>query len=165
MKQSVLKSLGVLLVLVCILFILGHSGAEILPQRSTETNTPSPELVGMLTKELKVTPKQATGGAGTLFSVAKNRLKPEEFSQVSDAVPGMDGFLKAAPKQSSGGSLLGSAGSALPGEAGSLASAAGSFKSLGLSAKMIPKFASVLTRFVQAKGGAQTGSLLAGALK
>ena len=125
---------------------------------------PSPELVGMLTKELKVTPEQATGGAGSLFGLAKNRLKPEEFSQVSDAVPGMDGFLKAAPK-SSAGSPLGSLGSTLPGGAGGLASAAGSFKALGLSPDMVSKFVPVLTQFVQSKGGANVASLLAGALK
>ena len=51
----------------------------------------------MLTKDLNVTPKQATGGAGALFGLAKSRLKPDQFSQVAAAVPGMDGLLKAAP--------------------------------------------------------------------
>jgi hypothetical protein len=46
----------------------------------------------MLTKELKVTPEQATGGAGSLFALAKERLKPDQFSKVSAAVPGMEGF-------------------------------------------------------------------------
>jgi hypothetical protein len=58
---------------------------------------PSPELVGMLTKDLNVTPKQATGGAGALFNVAKSRLKPDQFRQIAAVVPGMDGLLKAAP--------------------------------------------------------------------
>ena len=54
---------------------------------------------------------------GSLFDLAKSRLKPEEFSQVSDAVPGMDGFLNAAPKQG-GGSALGSLGSSSAGRGG-----------------------------------------------
>ena len=33
----------------------------------------SPELVGQLSKELSITPAQATGGAGALFGVAKSR--------------------------------------------------------------------------------------------
>jgi len=126
--------------------------------------SPSPELVGMLTKELNVTQDQATGGAGALFGLAKSRLKPEEFSQVSDAVPGMDGFLKAAPKQG-GGSSFGSLGSALSGGAGGLASVAGAFGSLGLSPDMVSKFIPVITQFVQAKGGSSVASLLMGALK
>ena len=36
----------------------------------------SPELVGQLTKELSVTPQQATGGAGALFSLTKTKLSP-----------------------------------------------------------------------------------------
>ena len=125
--------------------------------------TPSPELVGMIVKSLKVTPDQAIGGSGALFDLAKSRLKPEEFSQVADAVPGMDGFLKAAPQQ--GGSGLGSLGSALSGGQGGLASVAGAFGSLGLSPDMVSKFIPVITQFVQAKGGANVASLLMGALK
>jgi uncharacterized protein VcgC/VcgE DUF2780 len=127
-------------------------------------NTPNPELVGMLTKELNVTPQQATGGAGALFGMAKSRLKPDEFSQVAAAVPGMDGLLKAAPKPG-GGSALGTMSSALPGSAGGLASVAESFKSLGLSPDMASKFVPVLTQYVQSKGGANVASLLLGALK
>src|SRR5262245_37707898 len=127
---------------------------------------PSPELVGQLSKDLNVTEKQATGGAGALFGLAKSRLKPEEFGKVSDAVPGMDGLLAAAPKSPlSGGSPLGSAASALPGKVGGLAPVATAFKSLGLSPEMAAKFVPVLTNFVGSKGGAAAASLLAGVLK
>ncbi len=166
MKNSILNGIGALCIAVCTFSILGLDTTQALAQTpaAAQAKSPNPELVGMLTKELKVTPEQATGGAGALFGLAKSRLKPEEFSQVSKAVPGMDGFLKAAPKQSSG-SPLGSLGSGLPGEAGGLASVAGSFKTLGLSPDMVSKFVPVLTQFVQSKGGANVGSLLAGALK
>ncbi len=130
----------------------------------TAATNPSPELVGMLTKELNVTPEQATGGAGALFGLAKTRLKPEEFSQVAEAVPGMDGLLQAAPKPE-GTSTLGSLGSVLPGKAGRLASVAGSFQSLGLSPDMAAKFVPVMTQYVQSRGGAGVASLLAGALQ
>ena len=53
----------------------------------------SPELVGTLSKEIGATPEQAAGAAGSLFGVAKSRLKPEEFSKVAAAVPGMDALL------------------------------------------------------------------------
>jgi hypothetical protein len=91
-------------------------------------------------------------------------LKPEEFLKVSDAVPGMDGLLKAAPKQESA-DALGALSSMLPGKAGGLASVAGSFKSLGLSPAMALKFVPIMTKFVDVKGGASVGKLLAGALK
>ncbi|HUL29066.1 MAG TPA: DUF2780 domain-containing protein [Thermodesulfobacteriota bacterium] len=166
MKNSVLNGMGVLRIAVCIFSILGFAVGQALVQTpaAAQTQSPSPELVGKLTKELKVTREQATGGAGALFGLAKSRLKPEEFSQVSKAVPGMNGFLKAAPKQDSG-SPLGSLSSALPSEAGGLTSVAGSFNKLGLSPNMVSKFVPVLTEFVKSKGGAKAGSLLVGALK
>jgi hypothetical protein len=126
--------------------------------------SPNPELVGSLTKELSVTPAQATGGAGTLFNMAKSKLSVDDFSKVAKAVPGMDGLLKAAPKPKSN-SPMDSLSSALPGSAGGLASTASAFKSLGLSPAMAEKFVPVMKQYVQSKGGSSVASLLEGALK
>ena len=120
---------------------------------------PSPELVGNLTKGLSITPQQATGGAGALFSVAKSRLSPADFGKIAAVVPGMDSFLKAAP--STGGGMTGK----LLGNAGGLASSAMAFQKLGLSPDMVGKFVPILTSFLQAKGGANVASLLSGALR
>src|ERR1044071_8671575 len=113
---------------------------------------PSPELVGKLTKELSLTPEQAVGGAGALFGVAKSRLKPEDFLKVANAVPGMDGLLKAAPKprqeDTEGPDMLGSVDSMLPGKAGAIASTAGAFKQLGIPPETAIKFLPIITKFV-----------------
>lgn len=121
----------------------------------------SPELVGALSKEIGATPEQAAGAAGALFGVAKSRLKPEEFTKVSGAVPGMDALLKAAPAMGGAAGGLGS----LAGSAGGLASAASAFSKLGLKPDMVAKAVPVLTSFVGKSGGAGVASLLAGALK
>ena len=127
---------------------------------------PSPELVGKLTKELSITPEQAIGGSGALFGLAKNKLKPEDFTKVADVVPGMDGLLKAAPKpKKESTDMLSSVGSMLPGKAGALASVAGSFKGLGLSPEQAIKFVPIMTKFVDLKGGAGAAKILSGALK
>lgn len=132
----------------------------------TGAKTPSPELINDLTKKLSITPEQAIGGSGALFGLAKTRLKPEEFSKVADAVPGMDGLLKAAPKQEDNSAdALGSLASMIPGKAGGIASVASSFKSLGLSPSMAMKFIPIMTKFVDLKGGTSVGKLLGGALK
>ena len=123
----------------------------------------SPELIGALSKEIGATPEQAAGAAGTLFGVAKSRLKPEDFSQIATAVPGMDSLLKAAP--SAGGGATSSTLSQLGGGAAGLASAASQFSKLGLSPDMVSKAVPVLTSFVTKSGGSKTGSLLAGELK
>jgi hypothetical protein len=129
----------------------------------------NPELIGALTKEMGATVPQATGAAGALFGLAKTRLKPEEFSKIAGAVPGMDTLLAAAP------AIAGTAGS---GAAGALAKAAGgssalgglaavapAFDKLGLKPDMAMKAVPILTSFVTKSGGKDVGALLAGALK
>lgn len=124
----------------------------------------SPDLVGALSKEIGATPPQAAGAAGALFGVAKSRLKPQEFSQVAAAVPGMDMLLKAAPAASA---AVGTAGalSQMAGSASGLASAASAFSKLGLKPELVAKAIPILTSFVTKSGGANVGSLLAGVLK
>jgi Protein of unknown function VcgC/VcgE (DUF2780) len=155
-----MKRLGKILLVGCVFALVVPAAVAQTPAVAQE-KTPSPELVGMLTKDLNVTPKQATGGAGALFGLAKSRLKPDQFSQVAEVVPGMDGLLKAAPAL---GGLSG-LGSSVPGAAGGLAPAAAAFQKLGLSPDMVGKFVPLLTQFVGSKGGTGVASLLAGALK
>ena len=137
--------------------------SEAATKEATAAAKASPELVGALSKELGSTPEQAAGAAGTLFGVAKSRLKAEEFSQIAKAVPGMDALLKAAPGASA---PTGTSGlPQLPGSAGGLATAAASFQKLGLKPDMVTKAVPVLTSMVSKSGGADVGKLLAGALK
>jgi hypothetical protein len=142
----------------CVLRILSASS-----QAQTSSSTTS-SLVGQLSKELSITHTQARGGAGTLFSLAKNRLSADEFSKVSSAVPGMSGLLKAAPPRSQSSEFSGLE-SALPGNMGRMAEAAEAFHKLGLSPEMATKFLPVMTKYVEARGGSSTASLLEKALK
>lgn len=125
---------------------------------------PNPELVGRLSKQLNITPQQATGGAGAIFALAKSRLNTADFSKLAGSVPGMDGFLKAAPSTKAT-SPLDSLGSMASGGAGGLASLAGSFKSLGLSPSMAGKFVPVLQDYIKSKGGSGVASMFTSALK
>lgn len=122
----------------------------------------SPDLVSALSKELGASPAQAAGAAGSLFGVAKSRLKPEEFGQISKAVPGMDSLLKAAPS-----AAVGTAGALgqLGGSAAGLATAASAFSKLGLKPELVAKAIPVLTQFVGKTGGANVAGLLASVLK
>lgn len=124
----------------------------------------SPELIGSLSKEIGASPEVAAGAAGALFGVAKTKLKPEEFAQVSKAVPGMDLLLKAAPAMGGGGAA-GAMSQMAGGGVGNLAAAASAFGKLGLSPDMVSKAVPVLTQFVTKSGGANIGKLLGGVLK
>ena len=117
---------------------------KIAAQEMTAEQSASPELVRQLSKELAITPNQAQG-----VGLAKTKLKSEDFSQVSTAIPNADGLLKAAPAAKSGlGSMLGSSG------IGGLAGLAGSFKQLGLTPDMAMNMAPMLGKFVESKGSA-----------
>jgi len=129
----------------------------------------NPDLIGALTSEMGATVPQASGAAGALFGLAKTRLKPEEFSKVAGAVPGIDSLLAAAP------AVAGTAGSGAAGAVskvaggasalGGLASVAPAFEKLGLKPEMAMKAVPVLTKYVTKTGGKDVASLLAGALK
>jgi hypothetical protein len=143
------------------------SAAQAPTQEAVAAVKASPELVNALSKEIGSTPEQAAGAAGALFGVAKSRLKPNEFSQVAKAVPGMDTLLKAAPSISGAGGAAGALSqvAGTSGAAGGLASAASAFSKLGLKPDLVGKAVPVLTSFVTKSGGANVGNLLAGALK
>jgi hypothetical protein len=121
------------------------------------------ELIDQLTGNLGVNEAQAKGGAGLLFKLAKDKLSGGDFSQVSAAVPGIDGLIGAAP---AGGGTLGGLSKVFGGAGlGSLAGLAGGFSKLGLDAGMIGKFVPIVLSFVQSKGGDQVKGILEKVLK
>ena len=132
-------------------------------------NSANPELIGALTKEMGATVPQASGAAGALLGLAKTRLKPEEFTKVSGAIPGIDSLLAAAPAVAgtSGSGAAGALAKATGGASalGGLAAVAPAFDKLGLKPDMAMKAVPVLTNYVTKTGGKDVASLLAGALK
>lgn len=121
-------------------------------------------LSDVLMQKLGVSPQQAAGGAGSIFSAAKQVMSPTDFAHVSEAVPGMDNYLAAAP-QTTG--LIGAAGSALGGSGstvGKMASLAGSFQSLGLDSSMVSQFIPIILQYVQTNSSSATMSLLKNAV-
>ena len=125
----------------------------------------SPALIEALSKEIGSSPEQAAGAAGALFGLAKSRLSADEFSQVANAVPGIDSLLNAAPATTGAVGTAGGAVSQLGGSAAGLGAATSAFSKLGLKPDMVAKAIPVLTSFVGKSGGANVASLLAGALK
>jgi len=126
-------------------------------------------LVNLIIQQLGVTETQAQGGAGSIFSLAKEKLSPPDFSQVANTVPDMNGLLDAAPKKEGnlggmfGGvtSMIGGGGSSLEG----LAGLASSFSQLGLSPDMVNQFVPVILDYVKSSGGETVSNLLAAVLQ
>jgi hypothetical protein len=119
------------------------------------------KLIGSLVDKLGVSEEQATGGAGAVFKEGKNNMSSGDYSQLLNAVPGIDSLISAAPQA---GGLGGKASSLLGGSAGSMTGLADSFNKLGLSPDMVNQFVPIVLDFVQSEGGQQTMTLLKNAL-
>ncbi len=123
------------------------------------------ELISQLVESLGISEEQATGGAGALFSMAKNAMGDGDFSKLTDAIPDVSNLLASAPESGGGGVLgaLGGMASSLgigDGKASGLASLAGSFSSLDMDAGMVGKFVPVVLNYVKSMGGDTVSSLL-----
>ncbi len=115
-------------------------------------------LSDMLVQGLGVTQTQASGGLGSLFSLAQSTLTAGDFSSLRSAVPGMGGYLAATPASGDSGGLMGTLGQ-LGGAAGAASTVAQQFSSLGLDAAMIPQYIDTVSRFLQSSGGQQSVEL------
>jgi hypothetical protein len=146
---------------ICVGLAVAVSAIALQAQGNGAEGTANPQLVGDLAKQLNATPKQAEGAAGALFGLAKSKLKPEDWTKVAGAVPGMDGLLSAAPAMDAATSAM----TGGKGAAGGLASMAGAFSKLGLSPSLVSKAVPVLEQYVSKSGGKDIGKLLSGVLK
>ncbi|MBW9258583.1 MAG: DUF2780 domain-containing protein [Candidatus Thiodiazotropha sp. (ex. Lucinisca nassula)] len=126
------------------------------------------ELVQQLVSGAGVSQQQAEGGAGLLFGLVKDQLSSGDFSQVTNAVPGIESLIDAAPSEDSGGlgGLLGGVASAIGGDQlGNMASLASGFSKLDLDAGMIGKFVPIVLSFLQSQGGDGLSDLVAKVLQ
>jgi len=110
-------------------------------------------LTKLLTGQLNVTQNQATGGVGSILSLAREKLSSMDFSTFTKFIPGSDTFMKAAQN-------LG----AVTGPVRDLNGLQSAFSKLGMGPEMIGKFSGVLSDFVGKAGGDQAKNLLAAVL-
>ena len=125
------------------------------------------ELIGELAGQLGIDESQAAGGAGIIFKFLQENLGSGDFSQIAEAVPGLDSLIDAAPDEGAASKLIGGLGSLLGGKAedlASLGSLAAAFKSLDLDMDMVAKFIPAIVSFVRSQGGDSVAALLENAL-
>jgi hypothetical protein len=125
-------------------------------------------LAELLMQRTGVTAAQAQGGAGALFQVAKNKMQPDAFAQLEQAVPGMNEMLGAVPAQPqpSGGwaGRLSSIAGASGGTAGNLVAVVSAFQQQGMSPSMVQQFVPVVVDYVRAHGNEALLNSLSAAL-
>ncbi|WP_115718228.1 DUF2780 domain-containing protein [Gallaecimonas mangrovi] len=136
------------------------------------SQTQQGDLISSLVSQLGVSKDQATGGAGAIMALAKEKMSTVDFSKLSGIIPNMSSLLSAAPSasqvdsdQQDGGtsSLLGKATSML-GDNDGIEDLTGDFESLGMDSDMVRRFLPTILSYVQAKGGTQLMQSLKSAL-
>jgi hypothetical protein len=126
------------------------------------------EIIEQLTRQLGIDEAQASGGAGLLFKLAKDKLGSAEFAQLRAAVPEVDQLIETAPDAGTGrlgglGGLASVFGGKI-GALGNLASLAEGFGDLGLDSGTVARFLPLVLSWVQARGGDGVRDMLAGVL-
>ncbi|WP_213878547.1 DUF2780 domain-containing protein [Pseudomonas sp. dw_358] len=126
----------------------------------------TPQAAGLLNNlgsQLKVTPQQAVGGTGAMLGLAKNKLQPSQYSELTQKVPGLDSLSGSNAL----GSLLGNSSgkeSALNNTLGNVKSTSdmnSAFSALGMKSGMVSQFAPVILQYLgqQGVGGGVLSSL------
>ncbi len=119
-------------------------------------------LVGMLTSSLDVNDDQASGGMGAIFNYVKDNVSMEQFGQLSESLPGVDGLISQMPdttnldsKSSEGfGGLLEQA-SQYSGSLKSVNDVKKQFEALGLTPEMINSFVTTAQSYLDTEQGQQ----------
>ena len=111
-------------------------------------------LTKLLTSQLGVTQNQATGGVGSVLTLAKEKLPSMDFNTLAKFIPGSDTLLKAAKE-------LG----AVTGPISEKAGLEAAFSRLGMGSDSVPKFIQTMGDFVGKAGDDSARNLLASLLK
>lgn len=118
------------------------------------------QLIEQLTGQLGVSKTQAIGGSAALLAAAKSQLGSDQFNQLSNQAPGVDGLLSSAQALSGSQSMLsklsGMGGNGNSSNTSSLTSSA--FSMLGMDTGMVSQFAPVMLSYLGGQG--VSGSLL-----
>lgn len=122
-------------------------------------------LVSYAAKELGMDESTISAGLGSLFNVAKDNINADNFSTISDAIPGLDSLMALAPAMGSSSSSL----TSLLGDSGKTASGLAyldsAFKKVGLSTDQIPMLMGSVTSYLDQNGYSEASSLLKQGLK
>jgi hypothetical protein len=165
MRTLVLTTLLVANTSMLCAFDLGDVSNAVSSMQTTQKTAPaskqqSNSLTSILSSQLGINDKQASGGVGSILSYAKEHLDSDKFSTLSNAIPNAGSLLAMAPKASQAMSGL----SALSGSssAGGLASLASQFSSLGMNSSMISKFVPIIVNYLKSSNSNGAASILSG---
>lgn len=143
---------------------LGDSSQAV--AKSTSENLPNAnEIVSVLTDALSINSDQASGGLGALFNLVKNNISQEQFSQLTQSLPGVNQLINDMPdiselKTSEGLSGLLDKASQYSESLKGVNDLKKQFESLGLKPEMITDFISTAQSYLDNEQGQEAKEIL-----
>lgn len=130
-----------------------EAAAKDIATKQESAVTQSSTLVDYASEKLGLSKEITSGALGAVFKVAKDNLSGDSFASISEAIPGLNSYIKSAPSESK--SSLGDLASAL-GEKSDEAQAMASlgyldaaFKKLGVPKESILPVVNTITNYLE----------------
>lgn len=125
------------------------------------TSSQASGLTEMLSKQLNISDKQASGGVGSILNYAKSALTSNKFQTLKSAIPNAQSLMSMVPKGNSTSGGLSSLTNAMGGNSISkMAGLASQFSSLGLNSGMISKFVPIIMQYFKSSNKTEAGNIL-----
>ena len=146
-------------ILLSIMFLLvtfSHAGMfdQVKNMISNElSKTSENDLISSISKNMNITPTQATTGTATILQYAKNQISDTDYTNLLKDVPALGNLNTSSLTDS----LLNKISSA--------ESVQTAFKTLGMDSNMVSQFVPLIIEYVQKVGGVDSSTLLTSALK
>jgi len=140
--------LSLLLVTVVLSSLIGCSSTGGKEEVSSLSSDPA---VTSLMQTAGVTANQAIGGLGSILSLAKSKVTPEDFSKLTAGIPSADKYMSALGDLGING---GDIKTALDLQA--------AYKKLGMSDDLQQKFTPAAVNYVRSAGGEDAANVLSG---
>lgn len=125
---------------------------DIVSKQTTKTVGEN-ELVSLITKNLDITPTQATSGLATILQYAKTQMPSTDYTSLIKDVPALNNLNTSSLTDSLLGSIT------------SLESVQTAFKTFGLDPSLIAQFTPLIIDYAKNIGGTNSSSILSEALK
>jgi len=128
---------------------------NLISSETTKSETVKEEngLISSITKNIGLTPTQATSGTATILQYAKNQVSDTDYTSLLKNVPALGNLGSSSLTDN----LLGSVSS--------LESVQTAFKTLGIDPSLISQFVPLIIEYAKSVGGVDSQDILTGALK
>ena len=123
------------------------------------------ELTSVISDNLGISEAQSEGGIASIFSYVKSNLTDTNYSQLAEAIPGLESLIENAPETSSSTntsslSSLISKASEYSDTLGTISTLKQQFDALGLDSEMISEFISQINAYLTNEQASDTQALL-----